>query len=282
MLDSQKYIGLSHPAKALLLEFAREYTGANNGSLKLERTKLAKRGWRGPAVIQRARDQLIAAGFVHETVKGQRPNKASQYAVTWHTLDKTDEFDAGTALTFVRGGYREPLLPAGKLASTSPVQGAQKILSTPPVQEKALIGTAPIQGERSACTSPVPISPGNEPPPCTPPVQISRSSIYVPAAPASGSPQPATPAPIPKKKKTRVHVRVRRGTIPAAILAYLTEHGPTAQVALVEHAKAEHGASSQGSYEAMAALRKAKQIVETKKAGVFALSRTEQSKKAAP
>lgn len=176
VLDSKAYIGLSYPAKALLLELARQYRGDDNGRLLLERKKLAARGWTSPEVIQRARDQLIGAGLVHETVKGRRPNKASWYAITWYTLDKLEGFDPGTALTFSRGAYRE---------FTSP---KRQIPSTPPVQERAPIGTAPVQGEPAASTPPVPIRAQMDPSPCTPAVHpLEKPSPGVLSLPSSSS-----------------------------------------------------------------------------------------------
>lgn len=110
VLDSPAYQGLSHPARSLLFELARQYVRDNNGRLLASRAYLASRGWKSADVIQRAKDELIAAGFVHETVKGHRPNKASWYAITWYALDRLPGYDPGAAETFVRGAYRKNAL----------------------------------------------------------------------------------------------------------------------------------------------------------------------------
>lgn len=124
VLDSPAYQGLSHPARSLLFELARQYVRDNNGRLLASRAYLASRGWKSADVIQRAKDELIAAGFVHETVKGHRPNKASWYAITWYALDRLPGYDPGAAETFVRGAYR-------KNALLSPSHGTESVSIVP-------------------------------------------------------------------------------------------------------------------------------------------------------
>lgn len=97
VVDSPAYACLSHPARSLLLEFARQFVRDNNGRLLASSAHLAKRGWKSADVITRAKRELLAAGFIFETVKGQRPNKASWYAVTWRALDRLPGYDAGAA-----------------------------------------------------------------------------------------------------------------------------------------------------------------------------------------
>jgi hypothetical protein len=116
VLDSAAYASLSHPARSLLLEAARQFVRDNNGRMILTRAYLATRGWNSNDVISRARDELVTAGFLHETVKGHRPNKASWYAVTWHTLDRLPGYDPGAVETFKRSAYQNALLtPSGGL-----------------------------------------------------------------------------------------------------------------------------------------------------------------------
>lgn len=152
VLDCPAYAALSHPARALLLEIARQFVRDNNGRLLASRAYLGKRGWNSPDVISRAKNDLIAAGFIHETVKGHRPNKASWYAVTWRALDRLPGYDAGAAETFVRGAYQNASL------RPSPVLG------------KALIGTSPVLGATVSSTSPVPIKAVSATSPSTSPV----------------------------------------------------------------------------------------------------------------
>ena len=106
VLDSPAYSGLSHPAKALLLEFARQFVRDNSGRLLCSMTYLGPRGWKSNDVITRAVRELVAAGFVHQTAQGHRPSKASWYAVTWRALDRHPGYDVGTMESFQRGAYR--------------------------------------------------------------------------------------------------------------------------------------------------------------------------------
>lgn len=110
VLDCPAYAALSHPARSLLLEIARQFVRDNNGRMLASAAYLSKRGWTSTDVITRAKRELIAAGFIHETVKGHRPNKASWYAVTWRALDRLPGYDTGAAEMFVRGAYQNATL----------------------------------------------------------------------------------------------------------------------------------------------------------------------------
>lgn len=106
VLDCAAYASLSCPAKAMLVEFARQFKGGNNGSLVATMNRLSSRGWHSAGRIHAAKHELIAAGFIFETVKGQRPNKAARYALTWQSLDRLPGYDVGAVEAFPRGAYR--------------------------------------------------------------------------------------------------------------------------------------------------------------------------------
>lgn len=112
--DSPAYKKLSHPARSLLIEIARQWCRDNNGRLLCSRAYLKPRGWNSNAVITRAKNELLQAGFIYETVKGQRPNKASWYAVTWYMLDDHRGYDYAAKIGFVRGAYlkNQSLIPS--------------------------------------------------------------------------------------------------------------------------------------------------------------------------
>ena len=135
VLDSPAYARLSHPARSLLMEIARQYVRDNNGRLLASEAYLAKRGWKSNDTITRAKRELIEAGFIHETVKGHRPNKASWYAITWYTLDRLPGYDHGAAESFERGAYRKnaPLTPPPGVAKPviAPSHGVGRAISTP-------------------------------------------------------------------------------------------------------------------------------------------------------
>jgi hypothetical protein len=138
VLESPAYLRLKHPARALLLEFALQYRGDDNGRLLCSEAHLKKRGWKSNGVITRAKRELLEAGFIHETVKGQRPNKASWYAVTWITLDRLTGYDPDAAKTFERGAYRKinGLTPSHGVAEAS-IGLSQGVERAPPTLSKS-------------------------------------------------------------------------------------------------------------------------------------------------
>jgi hypothetical protein len=89
------------------MEIDRQYVRDNNGRLLASIAYLSERGWTSRDVITRAKRELLEAGFIHETVMGHRPNKASWYAVTWRSLDKSNAYDFGAAESFRRGAYKD-------------------------------------------------------------------------------------------------------------------------------------------------------------------------------
>lgn len=130
VLDCAAYARLSHPARGLLMEFARQFVRDNNGRLLASGAYLAKRGWTSVDVITRAKRELLEAGFIFETVKGQRPNKASWYAVTWRSLDKCKGYDFSAEGAFERGAYLKssPL----KIDVLTPRDGVESDQIAPP------------------------------------------------------------------------------------------------------------------------------------------------------
>lgn len=141
VLDSDAYKRLSHPARSLLIEMAKQYSSCNNGSLLASRKFLYKRGWKSADVIQRAKKELIDGGFIYETVKGHRPNKASWYAITWQAIDKHPGFDSGAFEGFkhARSGYKNSssinyLTPLNgtKERAIAPLYGSRELRTTPP------------------------------------------------------------------------------------------------------------------------------------------------------
>jgi hypothetical protein len=106
VLSSPAYRGLSVYARALLVDVAMQYGGKNNGQILASRNHMEPLGWRSADTLAKALKELQEAKLLFRTVQGQRPNKASWYALTWRTLDKHDGYDAGTVSTFRRGMYQ--------------------------------------------------------------------------------------------------------------------------------------------------------------------------------
>lgn len=107
VMDCPAYRALSHPARSLLMEMARQFVFDNNGKFLSSFRYLKTRGWNSVDTITRAKNELIDAGFLYETVKGHRPKKASWYAVTWMPLDLLEGYDPGAVEGFVRSAYRK-------------------------------------------------------------------------------------------------------------------------------------------------------------------------------
>lgn len=129
VMDCPAYARLSMHARALLLELARQFVRDNNGRLLLSRAYMEKRGWKSADMLTKAKRELLAGGFIHETVKGQRPNRASWYAITWQRLDRIPGYDPGAMETFERGAYR---FNAGKNAGLCPPHGTESTPIAPP------------------------------------------------------------------------------------------------------------------------------------------------------
>jgi hypothetical protein len=96
----------------LLIDIARQYSGANNGKLVACMRYLATRGWTSNDTILRARRELEAARFLVQTRMGARPNKAAWFAATWWGLDWLPEMEIAKN-DFERGAYckNDPLPP---------------------------------------------------------------------------------------------------------------------------------------------------------------------------
>jgi hypothetical protein len=137
VLDSAAFRRLSGSAVRLLLELGRQFVQDNNGRLLTSLAYLGKRGWNSAATVTKAVRELEEAGFIHQTVKGHRPNKASWWALTWQSLDRIEGYDPGAYPTFKKGAYRDgentALIPVSgaKSPRIAPKTGASKGLPTP-------------------------------------------------------------------------------------------------------------------------------------------------------
>jgi hypothetical protein len=96
---------LSLSAQALLIALLAQYTGKNNGALKITAKVLGGR-WVSNDVRKRARDELVREGFVVQLFQGHRPNRASLYAVTCFELDPHRDHDAAAARQFAVGTWK--------------------------------------------------------------------------------------------------------------------------------------------------------------------------------
>lgn len=155
VLDCPAYMRLSMHARALLLEVGRQFVRDNNGRLLLSRSYMLGRGWKSADMLTKAKAELLAGGFIFQTVMGHRPNKASWFALTWQALDRLPNFDPGAAECFERGAYRkgqrlkvEELRPRGgtRVQPIGPRDGTPSLGAVP--------SSGPIRALPDACPVP--------------------------------------------------------------------------------------------------------------------------------
>jgi len=85
--DHPAFQALGFSAKSLLLEVLRQHNGRNNGHYKLVAEFLAKRGWKSTGTIQKAKNELLEAGFIVQTKQGGFGTGPSLFALTWYGID---------------------------------------------------------------------------------------------------------------------------------------------------------------------------------------------------
>ena len=160
VLDCPAYGRLSMHARALLFEVARQFVRDTNGRLLLSRAYMQTRGWKSNDTLAKAKAELLASGFIFQTVMGHRPNKASWYAVTWRSLDQIPGYDVGTTQLFERGAYRknQPL----HSTSLRPPHGTEKALIVPPHGTETP-PTVPPHGTKKGVFAPLSVPPHGHP-----------------------------------------------------------------------------------------------------------------------
>jgi hypothetical protein len=85
VLNSPNYRGLSHKAKALILDMGARYNGFNNGNLALPWSWMKAQGWKSKDTLQRAIRELLGAGMIELTRQGGM-HAPSLYAYTWFPI----------------------------------------------------------------------------------------------------------------------------------------------------------------------------------------------------
>ena len=85
-MDHEKFISLSMPARALLLELCRQYNGFNNGDLCASFSIMKNRGFRSKGTLNRALKELRQKDWILLSRMGWR-NKCALYALTFHAID---------------------------------------------------------------------------------------------------------------------------------------------------------------------------------------------------
>jgi len=130
VIRSKAYQQLSHTAARLLWDIAGQYMGRNNGQLRAGYGPMSEIGWKSAGTLHKARQELMNAGFIYQTVMGYRPNKASWYAITWQPLDKLSGYDFGVEKGFKRWAFENSSLNpinGPTTAAIRPVTGLEQV-----------------------------------------------------------------------------------------------------------------------------------------------------------
>ena len=89
VLEHPNFTKLSPRAVKLLIDMYAQYRGLNNGDFCAAFTLMKKRGWRSKDQLQKAKDELLKAGWLMVTRQGGR-NKPTLYAVTFQAINECD------------------------------------------------------------------------------------------------------------------------------------------------------------------------------------------------
>jgi hypothetical protein len=87
LLESRKWRQLRPTARAVLIEIALGFDGANNGAIRLSVAEAIYATRTSVGSIQRAFHELIAAGLITNTARGQR--FASKWQLSYLPLEAT-------------------------------------------------------------------------------------------------------------------------------------------------------------------------------------------------
>lgn len=110
LLHCPKFRTLSANGVKLLLDIGSQYNGKNNGDLSAAWKVMKTKGWKSQTTLNRAKVELLAAGFIAETRKGRLPNLCSLYGITWQPVNPSSKLDASAA-GFPVGAWSEMPVP---------------------------------------------------------------------------------------------------------------------------------------------------------------------------
>ena len=139
MLNCPKFRALSSSAVKLLVDMGSQYNGKNNGDLCAAWKVMHPKGWKSEATLNKAKKELLAAGFIAQTRMGRLPNLCSLYGITWQALNPSSKLDVGPN-GFPVGAWAE--LPPAKarknaITTTETVAGVSRIATETVVEETA-------------------------------------------------------------------------------------------------------------------------------------------------
>jgi hypothetical protein len=105
MLDPPAYLSLTCPARAVLIEIARDHDGINNGRLGLSIRRASERGNIARGTAARAFAELQERGFIDCMTKGgfnRKAPHASEWRLTWWSCDVTGELPSKKFMSWGR------------------------------------------------------------------------------------------------------------------------------------------------------------------------------------
>ena len=126
VVQSPAYRQLSLKARALILDMGSQFNGHNNGDQSCTWQCMQAQGWKSKDTMQRARDELLTAGFIERTKQGGLGIGPSLYAFTWRPIDdcggKLDVRPTNVASNLWKQPQRFP--KAARKQNASPTIGA--------------------------------------------------------------------------------------------------------------------------------------------------------------
>jgi hypothetical protein len=106
VMNTDDYKNLKGNAIKLLLEFAYQYRGNNNGDLSAPFSHMRKRGFRSKETLGNALKSLQDANLIIKTREGMFLNpggRCALYALTWQPIDECKgKHDMNSTITPVR------------------------------------------------------------------------------------------------------------------------------------------------------------------------------------
>lgn len=100
VMENRSYLALSFSARSLLLEFAKQYNGHNNGKLCAIPEQLAPRGFRSATTVYNATKELLSSELIILSKLGPKGSrKPHYYALAWQPIDFISTFEMDIAPT---------------------------------------------------------------------------------------------------------------------------------------------------------------------------------------
>lgn len=117
LLDSRVWRRLRPPARAVYIEIALEYDGKNNGAIRLSHREAAFLTRMSLGAMIRAFKELVAAGLIRNTARGER------FAAQWFLAHLPSDAD----------GVAQKLREAARLAKSAPATASEADIARKPL-----------------------------------------------------------------------------------------------------------------------------------------------------